>query len=159
MAAATVVAPVTLDNADYLYAALYQRPEYRERVAREYLPYMESVVAFFEKRSVEVVGREFPQVLLIHANQLNADVMPELLAHVQTARLHASSRSSEALQDPAYRRARNTWAAAGSRGSTAGRGPGACPNKGEPEPPAWAQRVPRCATAPNFRAGAAEIRG
>ncbi|HWN84348.1 MAG TPA: polysaccharide deacetylase family protein [Vicinamibacterales bacterium] len=54
------VAPVTIDDADYMYAALYTRPEYRERVRREYVPYMESVVAFFEERSVEVVGREFP---------------------------------------------------------------------------------------------------
>ena len=28
---------------------------------------------------MEVAGREFPQVLLIHANALNADLMPELL--------------------------------------------------------------------------------
>ena len=31
---------------------------------------------------MEVVGREFPQILLIHANQLNADQMPELLQEV-----------------------------------------------------------------------------
>jgi len=41
---------------------------------------MESIFAFFEARSKEVVGREFPQTLLIHASQLNADTMPELLA-------------------------------------------------------------------------------
>ena len=46
----------------------------------EYVAYMESVVAFFEQRAVEVAGREFPQVLLLHANQLNADLMPDLLA-------------------------------------------------------------------------------
>ena len=42
------VAPVTLDNSDYQYAALYTRPQYRERVRQEYVPYMESIVAFFE---------------------------------------------------------------------------------------------------------------
>jgi hypothetical protein len=41
---------------------------------------MESVVAFFEQCAVEVVGREIPQILLIHASQLNADRMPDLLA-------------------------------------------------------------------------------
>jgi peptidoglycan/xylan/chitin deacetylase (PgdA/CDA1 family) len=51
------VAPVTLDNADCAYAASYLRPEDRERAQRESLPYMESLVAFFEARSVEVVGR------------------------------------------------------------------------------------------------------
>ena len=44
---------------------------------------MESVVAFFEQRSVEVLGREFPQILLIHASQLNADLMPDLLRMFQ----------------------------------------------------------------------------
>lgn len=75
-----IVAPVTLDNADYMFASLYTRPEYRERVRRAYVPYMESVVASFEAASVALAGREFPQVLLIHANELNADSMPELLA-------------------------------------------------------------------------------
>ena len=32
------VAPVTLDNADYQFAALYTRPEYRERVRRRMCP-------------------------------------------------------------------------------------------------------------------------
>ena len=43
-----VVAPVTFDNADYLFAAAYTRPEYRERARQEYVPYMEAVVASFE---------------------------------------------------------------------------------------------------------------
>ena len=53
------VAPVTLDNADYQYAALYTRPEYRERVRQEYVPYMESVVAFFEERPWRWWGGSF----------------------------------------------------------------------------------------------------
>ncbi len=65
------VAPVTLDDNDWAFAALYTRPEYKDRVRREYVKYMESVVSFFEERSIGVVGQEFPQILLIHANQLN----------------------------------------------------------------------------------------
>src|SRR5688572_31280425 len=49
--------PVTLDNADYAYAVAYLRPELQSRVRREYVPYMESIVEFFEQRSVEVFGR------------------------------------------------------------------------------------------------------
>ena len=63
---------------------------------------MESVVAFFEERSVEVVGREFPQVLLIHANQLNADLMPELLAMFRQ-RGYTFVTLDQALADAAYR--------------------------------------------------------
>ena len=45
-AKATSSHPVTFDNADYMFAALYTRPEFRERVRQAYVPYMESVVAF-----------------------------------------------------------------------------------------------------------------
>ena len=130
------VAPVTLDNADYQYAALYTRPEYRERVRQEYVPYMESVVAFFEERSVEVVGREFPQILLIHANELNADLMPDLLAMFRR-RGYTFVSLEQALADPAYRledgyAGRNgfSWIHRWSR--TKGLKP-----KGEPDPPSW----------------------
>jgi peptidoglycan/xylan/chitin deacetylase (PgdA/CDA1 family) len=95
------VAPVTFDNADYMFAALYMRPEHRERVRREYVPYMESIVAFFEARAVEVVGREIPQILLLHANQLNADFMPELLAMFRR-RGYDFVALDDALADAAY---------------------------------------------------------
>ena len=130
------VAPVTLDNSDYMYAALYTRPEYRERVRKEYVAYMESVVAFFETRSVEVVGREFPQVLLLHANQLNADVMPDLLAMFRR-RGYSFVPLEQALADDAYR-LKDDYAGPGGFSwihrwsKTKG-----VPPKGEPEPPPW----------------------
>src|SRR4029077_17764829 len=52
------VAPVTLDDSDYEYAALYTKPEFKDRVRREYVPYMESIVTAFERISIQVVGRE-----------------------------------------------------------------------------------------------------
>ena len=130
------VAPVTLDDADYQFAALYTRSEYRRRVRAEYVPYIESVVAFFEARSVEVVGREFPQVLLLHANELNADLMPELLRMFRR-RGYTFVSLDEALADPAYAlpddyvgRGGFSWIHRWSM--TKGMAP-----KGEPGPPAW----------------------
>jgi peptidoglycan/xylan/chitin deacetylase (PgdA/CDA1 family) len=130
------VAPVTLDNADYMYAALYARPEHHERARREYIPYMESVVDFFERRSIEVAGREFPQVLLIHANRLNADLMPALLEMFRR-RGYAFVSLDAALADPVYQSAEDyvgrggfSWIHRWSK--TKGMAP-----KGEPEPPAW----------------------
>jgi peptidoglycan-N-acetylglucosamine deacetylase len=130
------VAPVTLDDADYMYAALYTRADYHERVRREYVPYMESIVEFFERRSVEVVGREFPQILLIHDNQLNADLMPDLLDMFRR-RGYRFVTLDEALADAAYR----------TEDHYAGRGgfswihrwsmTKGMPNRGEPDPPAW----------------------
>lgn len=95
------VAPVTLDNSDYEFAALYTRPEYKDRVKREYVPYMESVVSFFERRSVEIVGREIPQILLIHASQLNADMLPDLLSMFRRRGYNFIS-LDRALADEAY---------------------------------------------------------
>ena len=129
-------APVTLDNSDYMYATLYTRPEHRERVRREYLPYMESVVEFFEKRSAEVAGREFPQILLIHDNQLNADLMPDLLDMFRR-RGYRFVTLDDALSDDAYR-LRDDYAGAGGFSwihrwsKTKG-----MPAKGEPDPPSW----------------------
>ena len=96
------VAPVTLDDSDYEYAALYTRPEFQERVRKEYVPYMESIVTAFEKMSIQVVGREIPQILLIHASQMNADLMPDLLAMFQR-RGYTFVTVNHALADPAYR--------------------------------------------------------
>lgn len=134
------VAPVTLDNADYAFAAAYLRPETRERAGREYLAYMESTVAFFEKRSAEVIGREFSQVLLIHANQLNADFMPGLLSMFRR-RGYRFVALEEALRDPVYQSAESyvgkggfSWIHRWSR--TKG-----LPGRAEPEPPAWVMRA------------------
>ena len=131
-----VVAPVTLDNADYMFAALYTRAEYRERVRQAYVPYMESVVASFEAAAVALAGREFPQVLLIHANELNADLMPELLTMFRR-RGYSFVTLDEALADDVYRlpeeyvgRGGFSWIHRWTR--TKG-----LPRKPEPEPPAW----------------------
>ncbi|HEV3333411.1 MAG TPA: polysaccharide deacetylase family protein [Bryobacteraceae bacterium] len=132
------VAPVTFDDSDYEYAALYTKAEFRDRVKREYVPYMESIVSFFEQRSVEVVGREFPQILLIHASQLNADFMPDLLAMFRR-RGYTFISLSQALADKAYTlpeeyvgRGGFSWIHRWSK--TKGMTP-----RGEPDPPRWVQ--------------------
>ncbi len=96
------VAPVTLDDDDYEFAALYTKPEFKDRVRAEYVPYMESETEAFERISVQVVGREIPQILLIHASQMNADLMPDLLAMFQR-RGYTFVSLDHALADPAYR--------------------------------------------------------
>jgi peptidoglycan/xylan/chitin deacetylase (PgdA/CDA1 family) len=134
------VAPVTIDDADYMFAALYTRPEHRERVRQEYVPYMESVVTFFEGRSVEVAGREIPQILLIHASELNADLMPDLLAMFRRRGYHFVT-LERALSDEVYElpdayvgRGGFSWIHRWSR--TKGMAP-----RGEPDPPAWVEKA------------------
>jgi peptidoglycan/xylan/chitin deacetylase (PgdA/CDA1 family) len=135
-----LVAPVTLDTADYLFARAYTDVAHRERVLREYVPYMESVVAFFEVRSVEVVGREFPQILLIHANQLNADVMPELL-NMFRRRGYTFVSLDRALEDDAYDLPESYVGRSGFSWIHRWSHTKGMPAKGEPEPPAWVREA------------------
>ena len=94
-------APVTFDNSDYMFAFAYLKPEFAARVRAEYVPYLESIVTFFERRSVEVAGSEFPQILLVHASELNSRMMPEILAMFQKRGYRFVS-LNDALENPVY---------------------------------------------------------
>jgi len=73
------VAPVTLDNSDFIFASVYADRKKADGILAEYIAYMQSIVDFFDRRAVEVLGRRLPQILLIHASELNRDAMPVLL--------------------------------------------------------------------------------
>lgn len=131
-----IVAPVTLDNDDYEFALLYTNAIYRTRIREAYVPYMESVVAAFEAGSVALAGREFPQVLLLHANELNADMMPDLLAMFRR-RGYKFVTLDEALADDVYRSPENYVGRGGFSWIhrwTLTKGLRTTP---EPEPPDW----------------------
>jgi peptidoglycan/xylan/chitin deacetylase (PgdA/CDA1 family) len=101
------VAPVTVDNSDWIFARAYQKAAERgdtrtmKRVADAYIPYMESKFEFFERNSRDLVGYELPQILLLHANLLNADHF-EALAEMIRERGYTFISLEEALEDEAY---------------------------------------------------------
>jgi len=133
-------APVTFDDSDYMFAAAYMRPELRERVIREYVPYLESVVAFFEQRSVEVVGREFPQILLLHANELNSRMLPDILEMLRRRGYRFVS-LGDALRDDAYRMPENYVGPGGFSYIHRWSMTKGMPNKGEPDEPEWVRKA------------------
>lgn len=102
------VAPVTVDNNDFVFADVYGRARTRGdrdtmvRVAAAYVPYMETVFAHFEGLSRQFLGYELPQVLLLHANELNADLLPDLVLMLRS-RTYTFVSLDQALEDPAYR--------------------------------------------------------
>ena len=102
------IAPVTLDNSDYMFAAVYADAlshhdlKLADKVKSDYIPYMDSIFAFFETRSREVAGHEIAQTLLIHAHQLNADSMPALL-RMMRSRGYEFVTLDRALADDGYR--------------------------------------------------------
>ena len=101
------IAPVTIDNNDVIFAALYGDAKVRgdqatmKRVADAYIPYMEAIFEFFEKLSVETLGYEVKQTLLLHANDLNADHFDDLV-RMMKGRGYTFISLQEALQDKAY---------------------------------------------------------
>ncbi len=101
------IAPVTIDNQDFIFADIYSRAKARgdretmKRVGAAYVPYMERIFDFFEKLSAGFLGYEVKQVLLLHANELNADYFDELV-RMMRGRGYAFITLEEALRDKAY---------------------------------------------------------
>jgi peptidoglycan/xylan/chitin deacetylase (PgdA/CDA1 family) len=101
------IAPVTIDNSDYIFASAYERAVERVdtigqlRIATAYVSYMEAVFAYYEQQSVALLGRELPQILLLHANLLNADHF-DALAGMMARRGYTFVPLDRALTDPAY---------------------------------------------------------
>lgn len=139
------VAPVTIDNSDYLFAAAYDRARARRngaeatRIRTVYIEYMDSVTAFYERQAMAIVGRDLPQILLLHANRLNADALDELASMLERRGYRFTS-LDEALRDPGYNSPDNYAGPAGITwlhrwAMTAG-----LPReifRGEPEVPDW----------------------
>ncbi len=106
------IAPVTIDNGDYIFAAAYAKAEQRadkesmKRVVEAYLPYMESVFEFYEKLSLDTLGYEVKQVFYIHANALNGECFDEL-ARMMKRRGYNFITLEQALTDKAYRMPNN----------------------------------------------------
>jgi peptidoglycan-N-acetylglucosamine deacetylase len=102
-----IVAPVTVDNQDYVFAAVYADAlkngdrALMKRVGEAYVPYMEAYFEFYERQSSTLLGYEIKQVLLVHANMLNADYFDDMIAMMKKRGYKLIS-LEEALNDKAY---------------------------------------------------------
>jgi hypothetical protein len=116
------------------------------RLGRDYLRHREETARFYEALSRRLFGREIPQVLLLHANALNAEHLGGL-AEMLRDRGYRFVPLAEALADPAYG-SRDTFI--GPRGRswlqrwaiTRGEPPGQ-----EPLAPAWVAGAARASPA------------
>jgi peptidoglycan-N-acetylglucosamine deacetylase len=101
------IAPITVDAWDWNYAGVYEDAKRRgdtqlqQKVTGSYLTYSDAVFAYSEQLSREVVGYELKQVLLLHANQLEADHLRDLVKVIRKRGYRFIS-LQEALSDPAY---------------------------------------------------------
>jgi peptidoglycan/xylan/chitin deacetylase (PgdA/CDA1 family) len=142
------VAPVTIDNSDYVFAAAYDAALGRRdsvqaaKIGAAYVDYMDRIFAYYEAQTATIIQRNIPHVLLIHASLLNADWFDRLATMIER-RGYTFVSLDEALKDSAYRSADtyvgpagitwlHRWAITrGMRGDVFA---------GEPEVPSWIQQ-------------------
>jgi len=111
------VAPVSIDNSDYWFAAAYERAminedtDTQQRIREAYLTYMEDYFAYYEQQSQALLGREIAQILLLHANALNADTF-DALAEMMRQRGYTFVPLGKALEDAAYHTQKDTFTGA-----------------------------------------------
>lgn len=137
------IAPVTIDNVDWMFADVYRKAErlgdeaLKRRVGEAYVAFMTTVLDHFEPYSAGITGgREPAQVLLLHASTLNRDWYPQIDA-LYRARGYSFVTLDQALADPVYSHAdayvrRNGISWLHRWTVTDGK-----PIRWEPDPPAW----------------------
>jgi peptidoglycan/xylan/chitin deacetylase (PgdA/CDA1 family) len=112
------IAPVTIDNSDWIFARAYDNAHdakddrAMKQVADAYVPYMESKIDYWERQSAALFGREVKQILLVHANSINADHFDEMVRMLRK-RGYRFITLDEALKDSAYSSADTFTGAAG----------------------------------------------
>jgi peptidoglycan/xylan/chitin deacetylase (PgdA/CDA1 family) len=104
------IAPVTVDNQEWVYARAYVVARGRDdtalvrRIVADYLQHVDSAVAYSAGLSRTLFGREIPLVLLLHANELNADYLDTVLVRLRANGYRFATLES-VLRDSAYRSA------------------------------------------------------
>ncbi len=107
------ITPHTIENSDFIFNVGYAQALHKKdlalakRIRDNYLDFTIAATEFAEKISPQVFGREIPQVLLIHSNDLNADCLDEMLQRF-AARGYRFVTLDEAMSDPVYE-TRDSW--------------------------------------------------
>src|ERR1700736_4082630 len=102
-----IIAPVTIDGWDWNFAGIYDDAKKRgdaalqQEIVRSYLSYHSQVFAYYEKLSKDLIGYEPKQILLLHANYLEAEHIGELLDMIRK-RGYRFVTLEDALSDQAY---------------------------------------------------------
>jgi peptidoglycan/xylan/chitin deacetylase (PgdA/CDA1 family) len=142
------VAPVTVEDADYLfndvlaYAREKKDRKLAEKAREAYFDYFDASFDYEEAASRSLFGREIPQILLMHDDELNAENLDSLLDRLER-RGYKFVTLDDALADRAYE---TTNLYVGSAGISwlerwkLAFGQQIKPDSG-PEPADWAQKI------------------
>ena len=101
------IAPVTIDNSEWIFAKAYHIAMRKKdgaemkKIGESYVAYMQDKTVFYEEQSKLLFDRPIKHTLLIHANALNGDYLDELLDMYQQRGYQFISLAN-ALTDEAY---------------------------------------------------------
>ena len=101
------IAPFTVENSDWIFSSVYGKAKkagdetLAARVREAYLDYTDRMVEWCETLAQDAFGREIPQILLIHSNDLHTDALDALLTRIER-RGYRWVTMGEAMKDPAY---------------------------------------------------------
>lgn len=101
------VATCTVENSDWVFARAYRLMVDRRdaqsaaRLRTDYLDYTRQEIEYYNKLNRQIFGHEIPQVMVLHANRLNADMLDEVLQIFEKLDYKFVS-LQEAQADPAY---------------------------------------------------------
>jgi peptidoglycan-N-acetylglucosamine deacetylase len=101
------IAPVTIDIFDWMFRVAYAqartegKAQRMKSVSAEYLKFASVKFDFCERISRELFGRPIPQILLLHANELNADNFDALVQLIRGRGYHFIT-LDQALTDHFY---------------------------------------------------------
>jgi peptidoglycan/xylan/chitin deacetylase (PgdA/CDA1 family) len=102
------IAPVTIDNADWIFARAYDNAfdkndkNLMKQIGAAYVPYLENKMDYWERQSVKLFNREIKQILLLHANFINSDYF-DGIAQMLEKRNYKFITLEEALKDESYK--------------------------------------------------------
>jgi peptidoglycan/xylan/chitin deacetylase (PgdA/CDA1 family) len=101
------ITPHTIENSDFIFNVPYAQAVQKgdtalaKRLRESYLDLTIAATEFAEKISPQIFGREVPQLLLIHSNDINADCLDEMLRRFE-ARGYKFVTLDKVMSDPAY---------------------------------------------------------
>ena len=102
------IAPHTIENSDFIFNRVYAQARAKSdnalatKVRDTYLEHTMGATTFAEAISPKIFNREIPQTLLLHANDMTADSLDELLTRYES-RGYRFITLEQAMADPAYK--------------------------------------------------------
>jgi peptidoglycan/xylan/chitin deacetylase (PgdA/CDA1 family) len=98
----------TIENTDWMFTRAYELMLDRhdttsaQRLRAEYLEFTRKVVEYYGRLSEQIFGHEIPQIIVLHANRLNADTLDQTLKIFEKLNYKFVT-LEEAQADPAYK--------------------------------------------------------